>query len=108
MAEAQDQGAATDQVTTTLTKGPAAPAQGQTATSQTLPLAGAAATPGTPVSKLSGPEHAVAVLKEKVGLLHTLANNVVRFDHVLVSDAEALLADIKYVLSFGHSASAKK
>lgn len=68
---------------------------------------GAAATPGTKVSTISGPEHAVAVLKEKANLLHTLINNVGHVGSAAWEDIEALIADIKWVISYGRSATKK-
>ena len=55
---------------------------------------------GQPVTVVQSPEHAVTVLKEKVHILHSIANNVANYKTLAFNDIEQVMADIKYLATY--------
>lgn len=103
----QDQANATDQVNMTIQKG--ASAAGAAATNAGGPSNATSVVHkiGTPVAEVTTPERAMSVLKEKVGLIHTVVNNASHLGTVAWNDLESLMADVKYLITFGRSAAKK-
>lgn len=55
---------------------------------------------GTSLKDIATPEHAMVVLKEKVGLLHTLAHNVGHYGALAFNEVEQLVVDIQRIAAY--------
>lgn len=85
----------------TVVQSPANASQMTVGPDPTLPPAGPVTSSlGTRVTQVMSPEHGMAVLKEKIGLLHTIVNNAGNYATLGFHDLEALGADIAYVLTY--------
>lgn len=125
---ASDSAGATDFVDAEVIKGPGAPSAGDGDAAGASPTAGNGASSGapervgdladapgregpgpdrpalhgtgSPLGIIDSPETAVATLKEKVSLLHTYAHNVTHAGTLAFNEAEQLVADVRWLLSY--------